>query len=258
MGSRGMVRVTGRAALLASLLLAVGCGSGEPASPTPSSPPTASPTGGPVATPEPTPSTPTEGTVDEPITGASWQEPFELTLPSGPVVRGCEGDRLDLCVYDGDEYIGGSELSQYPVAAEDVGADPAELIRARATDFLEHFREDRAQGCADFTYEAHDLEEATLGGEPALRASFTLRDADGRIVERVINHFTFHRENVWLATTTAYAETGGCLAPPEYDPWFRPEHLDVYEQDLEALLAGTPLPELEPLTDDAQPSPSEE
>jgi hypothetical protein len=192
-----------------------------------------------VAEPSPAPPTPTP---PEPQLVMDWREPFELALPNGWIVRDCEGERLTTCVYDGEVFLGDIELAPgYPLDDDQAAQEPQELLRTWARDFLEDLAEDRADGCPAFTYTADEVVDATVGGQPGTRASFTLTDDTGRVVERVINHYTLHNGMLTLVNTDAYVEEGGCLGPSEFDPSFTPESLADLEPYLDRLVADTPL-----------------
>ncbi len=197
------------------------------------------------AEPEPAPTDPTpdEGG-DDAVTGTpSWNDPFQLTLPTGWTVRDCEGDRPHMCVWDGDVFLGDIEIvGGYPLDPVDDPRDPEGLLTAWAERFVADFREDRAKGCPDFTFTGDDVTPARIGGEPAVRTGFTLRATDGTVVERVVNHYTLHGGEIWLVNTDAYAAEGGCLAPSETDPSFLPTDMATMERFLDDLVDRTPMP----------------
>jgi hypothetical protein len=67
-------------------------------------------------------------------------------------------------------------------------------------------------------------------------------DSQGRVVERVVNHFALHGETYVIANTDAYAADGRCLGPSEYDVSFVPADLAVVERYVDRLVADSLLP----------------
>jgi hypothetical protein len=178
----------------------------------------------------------------EPIAG-SYTEPFSVALANGWTLRDCLGERPTMCLWDGETFVGDVELADgYPLDPHEDGLTDAEILAGRAESFLEHFREDRGAGCEGFAFEADEVTDATVAGQPAVRAAFTLRSADGTPVERVVNHFLRHGDGIALVTTDAYAAEGGCLPPSDVDASFLPEDLLRFEGDLDRIVAATPLP----------------
>lgn len=187
----------------------------------------------------PTTSTTLEA-VEEPFV-VDWTGSFETQLPNGWVVRDCEGDRTHVCVYNGDAFLGDMELlSDYPLAPGEEEKDPQVVAREWATRFVSEFRDDRAQGCAAFVFDADPVSAAPVGGQPGARAGFTLKDGSGRAVERVINYYVLVDGTMSIVNTDAYVEEGGCLAPSEIDPAFGPEDLAEIEPYLDRLVANSP------------------
>ena len=243
---------------IAALVLATACASGDgsAAGPTtaPGDPPPAVST--PAADPSKTaPTPPNNPSPTDPSQAAptptpnsgplamSWTEPFEIGLPNGWTVRDCEGDRLNVCVHDGARLLGDIELlTGYPLDDQQRGQDPLTVLRQWAGEFLTAFRDDRAAGCPDFTFTADDVTVVTVGGQAATRAGFTLTDPGGRVVERVVNHYTVRDGTVAIVNADAYVAEGGCLGPSETDPSFTPDDLAGLEPHLDRLLADTPLP----------------
>ncbi|MBW3619490.1 MAG: hypothetical protein KY461_04545 [Actinobacteria bacterium] len=200
------------------------------------------------AEPAPSPGDPSPTTPDpsgSPADGSfamDWHAPFELTLPNGWTVRDCAGDRTDACVDADGEFLGDLELlTGYPLTEDQAAAEPAAVLSGLAHDFLAHFEEDRAAGCPGFTFVADEVRDAPVGGQPGKRASFSLRDADGAVVERVINHFTLQDGTYAIVNTDAYVTEGGCLGPSETDASFVPSGLATLEPFLDRLVAETDL-----------------
>lgn len=216
-------------ALIALLGLAlVGCSQPDDATAGPApSPGTTSP-----AAPDPSES-PAEGS-----SALDWHGPFELTLPNGWTVRDCEGDRVDACVEAGGTFLGDVELLPgYPLTDEQTAREGDAVLTELAEGFLAHFEEDRAAGCAGFSFVADEVRDVTVGGQPGKRASFSLLDADGATVERVINHFTLQDGTYAIVNTDAYVTEGGCLGPSETDASFVPSDLATLEPHLDRLVA---------------------
>lgn len=217
----------GLVVLMAMATLAlVGCGTARssvpPTTSTPSTVPSSLPT-----LPEPEPSV------------IHWTEPFVVELDNGWVVRDCEGDRTNVCVWDGEAFLGDIELAAgYPLDDPPGAADPAAVAAAWAADMVEHFREDRRAGCAAFTYEGHDVVDAVVGGRAGARSGFTLTDRAGRVVEQVINYYVVVEGSMSIVNVDAYVAEGGCLGPSEYDPSFDPAVLAVLQPHLDDLVAG--------------------
>lgn len=187
--------------------------------------------------PEPTPSS-----TDE-VLGVDWAGGFEISLPNDWSVRDCPGDRLDACVQAGDAMLGDVELLKgYPLDEDQRTQDEEAVLAALAEGFLEHFRDDRAVGCPEFEFAADEVRDASVGGQPAKRAAFSLTDDDGRVVERVVNHFALQGPTYVIVNTDAYVTDGGCLAPSEYDASFAPSDLATFERYLDQLVADSPLP----------------
>lgn len=219
-----MAAGTGRwlAALFA--VVATACGTVPVASPAPPPAPTPSPT----------------RTVAAPVVGA-WTDAFSLRLDGGWILSECLGDAADICVRRDSEIVGNLELAEYPLDDED--EDPVEVARGRAEDFLRVFSEDRGRGCADFEFLPDAVQPATVGGKPGVRTGFTLLAADGRTVERVITHYVVHDGALFLVNTDAYVHAGGCLDQSDVDLEFEPDVLADLEPHLDAIVAGTPLPD---------------
>lgn len=215
--------------VVAAAALAVGaCGSGSDGQGAAPSLPT-------TTTTRPTTTTP------EDALAMDWRATFETRLPNGWFVRDCEGDRLNVCVYDGKRFLGDIELNPgYPLAREDSGKNPQEVARKLANDMITHFRRDRAQGCAAFTFEGETVRDVTVGTKPGARGGFTLTDSDGRVVERVINYYLVVDDTYAIINADAYVEDGGCLGPTEYDPSFAPTDIAELESHLDQLVAATP------------------
>ena len=195
----------------------------SPADPSPTTPdPSGSPAGGPFA--------------------MDWHGPFELTLPNGWTVRDCEGDRTDACVDADGEFLGDLELlTGYPLTEDQAAAEAGAVLAGLADDFLAHFEEDRASGCPGFTFVADEVRDVAVGGQPGKRAAFSLRDAGGTVVERVVNHFTLQDGTYAIVNTDAYVTEGGCLGPSETDASFVPSDLATLEPHLDRLVAETDL-----------------
>lgn len=189
----------------------------------------------PLPSPDPTP------TVIEAI-GVDWnRDDVEVTLSDRWTVRGCEGDAPLLCVFDGDRLAGDVELGQFSAGSDLLDTvDLPTALRAHADDFLQAMEDDRAIGCADFSFEAMAVTDTDVGGEPAVRTGFVLRDDQGRQVERVVVHVTVRGETMWTVNASAYVQDGGCL-PAEQD--FEPATLEEFEPYLDAIVRGTPIPE---------------
>ena len=173
-----------------------------------------------------------------------WKNDFEMRLPNGWVIRDCEGDRLNVCIYDREAFIGDIELNpDYPLAPGDKGADPRAVATRLAHEMIDHFRDDRTKGCAAFTYKPDTVVDATIGGLPGARGGFTLLDQSGRVVERVRNYYVVTGNKYAIVNADAYAEHGGCLGPSEYDPSLTPENFAELETYLDQLVAATSVPE---------------
>ena len=192
---------------------------------------------------EPTTSTPTSTTVaasNKPLV-VDWTGSFETELPNGWVARDCEGSRTHVCVYDGETFLGDVELvGGYPLEPGDREKDPQVVATEAATDMVGHFRADRAEGCAGFTFEGEAVSDATVGGQPGARGGFTLTDGSGRVVERVVNYYVVVGDQMSIINTDAYVEEGGCLGPSETDPSFTPANLAELEPFLARLIADSP------------------
>jgi hypothetical protein len=231
-------------ALLLILLMAAGCGADDGQAGVPPRAPEPA-VGSPAPAPRPSHAPDEVAAPEEPALVAAWEDPFELALPNGWTLRDCLGDRLDLCVHDGDDLLGDIELAgEYPIDDHEDPSDPQTLLRGRAEAFLGHFRDDRALGCADFAFRAEEVTEASVDGRPAVRAGFTLTAEDGGVVERVINVWFLHGDGVWLVNVDAYVEEDGCLGPSGTDWSFAdPAHLTELDTYLAPLLDHTPLPD---------------
>jgi hypothetical protein len=206
----------------AALILLAACGAGDR-----------------TAAPSPAQSTTTTPTRDQPA--MSWTSPFEVTVPNGWTIRDCEGERLNVCVYDGSRSLGDIELNtDYPLDSIDVGRDPAATAHKLAEAMTAHFRDDRARGCSAFTFTGDTVRAASVGGKPSARGGFTLTNREGRVVERVINYYLVEGAKFAIVNIDAYVSEGGCLGPTEYDPTFTPADLDKLEPHLDSLVAATP------------------
>lgn len=197
-------------------------------------------------TPTTTPTTTTTTTAPSSTPPASeamsWTSPFEIDLGNGWAARDCEGDRTNVCVFDGSTLLGDVELlTGYPLEEGDEDEDPQVVAEQWALGMIEHFREDRATGCPDFTFTGDAVRPTSVGGRPGARGGFTLSDASGRVVERVINYYVIVDERAAIVNIDAYVAEGGCLGPSEYDPSFTPDRLAVLEPLLDALIAATPV-----------------
>lgn len=185
------------------------------------------------------PETTTAGPTTTESLAMDWTAPFETRLPNGWVVRECEGDRLNVCVYDGMDFLGDIELNPgYPLASEDVGQDPQEVARKLAGDMITHFRADRAEGCAAFSFAPDPVRDVTVGGQPGAKGGFILTDGNGQAVERVINYYVVLEDSYAIINADAYADEGGCLGPTEYDPTFAPGDIAELQPYLDQLVAA--------------------
>ena len=231
-----MTRSTLLGILTAGAVILSACTGAEPTAQPSPSPAAPSPADEPPVPPSPTPNDDEELTV-------LWTGAFELPLPNGWTVRDCDGDRTHVCVHDGDELLGDIELlAGYPLDTAQQEQEPAALLDELTEGFLAHFREDRTTGCPDFTFVADEVRPVTVGGQPGARAAFSLVDDDGRVVERVVNHFTVRGDTYAIVNTDAYVAEGGCLGPSEYDPSFSPDDLASLEEHLDRIVADSPLP----------------
>ncbi|HVM10016.1 MAG TPA: hypothetical protein VM345_16235 [Acidimicrobiales bacterium] len=194
----------------------------------------------PDATSTTAPAAPTTTSAPDETLTLDWQRSFETALPNGWVIRDCEGERLNVCVHDGSKLIGDIELNPgYPLDKDDIGVDAQSVARRLAADMITHFRKDRSEGCAPFTFVADPVTDVVIDGKPGARGGFRLTDANGRVVERIINHYLVIGEKYAIVNTDAYVASGGCLGPTEYDPTFEPEALAELEPYLDRLLVAT-------------------
>lgn len=129
-----------------------------------------------------------------------------------------------------------------PLDETHLGQDHETVLTDLADGSLAALREDRSAGGPGFEFSADDVRDASVGGEPGKRAAFTLTDADGRVVERIVNHFALQGQTFVIVNTDAYVGDGGCLGPSETDASFAPEDLATLEQHLDDLIADSPLP----------------
>lgn len=172
-----------------------------------------------------------------------WTRSFTVTLPDGLVVRDCEGDRTHVCVHQGDRLPGDIDLAgDYPLTPQQADLRPQQAARQWAEDFVESFKDDRREGCPDFNFEADPVTDAVVGGRPGARSGFTLQDASGNVVERVVNHFVRRGATMTLVNTDAYVVEGGCLGPADGDPSFTPQDFERIAPYLDELIADTPPP----------------
>lgn len=198
----------------------------------------------------PSTTAPTTTTVVEPTTTTlptepirvDWSEPGEVPLPNGWTLRECDaGTRTNVCVYDGTKRLGDVELlPSYPLGPDDDASDPEATALAWANRMIEHHGRDRAEGCAPFTFRPLPVSAATVGGRRGARGGFTLTNADGVVVEHVVNHYVLVDGAMTIINADAYAEQGGCLPPSEEDPSFAPDQLADFEPILARLVADSP------------------
>lgn len=202
----------------------------------------AAPTDDPAAATAPASEDPSAAPTEQDL-AMDWTGSFNLALPNGLTVRDCKGGRTHVCVHEGSTLLGDIDLAgDYPLTPEQADLRPAQTARDWAQNFVESFRDDRSQGCPDFTFEADPLTDAVVGGRRGARSGFTLQDASGAVVERVVNHFVRRGDTMTLVNTDAYATKGGCLGPAEADPSFTPEDFERIAPYLDQLIADTPLP----------------
>lgn len=195
---------------------------------------------------EPPPTTNAAPTTTELVTlpALRWTGDTSAPLPNGWELRGCDGDRTHVCIHDGPDLIGDIELlAGYPLDPADGALDDAATAQRWAQAMIDHFGQDRAQGCPDFTFHGDPVSPVTVGGRPGARGGFTLLDRTGRVVEVVINHYVVVDGRMTIINTDAYVENGGCLRPSEIDPSFTPEQLEQMEQYLDELLEHAPVAE---------------
>lgn len=153
-----------------------------------------------------------------------WRQPFLTPLPNGWRIRDCEGDRVHVCVYDGNDLLGDIELlAGYPLSPSDTVADPQRVAVGWAEAMVATFRQERAEGCASFGFRVLEPRPITVGGRAGARGGFELTDSGGQVVERVVNHYVVVDGTMTIINTDAYARTGGCLPPSELDPSFTPD-----------------------------------
>ena len=229
-------------AIAAAAAAASGCGTAEDALTSPTVVTTTTTTPTTTTTTSPTTTTTAPPSTLPAIEAMSWTGPFEIGLGNGWAVRDCEGDRTNVCIFDGSTLLGDVELlTGYPLEDGDEDEDPQVVAEQWALGMIEHFREDRAMGCPDFTFTGDTVRRTSVGGRPGARGGFTLSDASGRVVERVINYYVIVDERAAIVNTDAYVAEGGCLGPSEYDPSFTPDRLAVLEPLLDELIAATPV-----------------
>ena len=195
------------------------------------------------------PSAPTTTTTRATTTTASaatltvdWTGSFETALPNGWTIRDCEGARTNVCVYDGEAFLGDIELlAGYPLSPEDHPTNPQAVAEDWARDMISQFQEDRASGCADFTFTPLEVTEADVGGRLGARGGFVLRSSTGAVVEHVVNHYVVVDGSMSIINTDAYARDAGCLPPSDTDPSFTPDDLARLDDGLlDRIVAGSP------------------
>lgn len=165
-----------------------------------------------------------------------FDDPGEVPIAEGIVLVDCEGDRPSLCVELDGEQAGDIELiGGYPMAA---GDSPASWAR----DMVATFRQDRADGCPDFTYEPHPVRSLDVAGGRGAAGGFRLLDGDGAVVEDVRNYYVVVEGQMALLTADAHARSGGCLPPPESDLSFTPSGLERLAPHLDRIAAAVVLP----------------
>lgn len=168
--------------------------------------------------------------------------PLETSLPNGWVVRDCDGERTNVCVYDGTQLLGDVELlSGYPLSPTDDPSDPQGTAITWAQRMITTFRDERAVTCPGFAFAPLEIRDVRVGGRSGARGGFTLTDASGRVVEHVINHYVLVDGAMNIVNTDAYATSGGCLPPSDIDPSFTPDRLAELDNGvLDRLVAGSP------------------
>jgi hypothetical protein len=171
-----------------------------------------------------------------------WTGPFETVLPNGWTIRDCEGERTNVCVYDGTRFLGDIELLPgFPLSPGEAALEARAVARKWAGDMITTFRDDRRTACPGFTFEPIEVADASVGGLPGARGGFVLRNERGDVVEHVITHYAVVDGTMSIIGTDAYVPTGGCLPPSEVDPSFTPERLDDLAGVLDRIVADSPV-----------------
>ena len=217
------------------VILATGCASDD-GNPRSSGTTTSRPTTSPPNTSEPSTTPPfSAGLVD-------WNDrsSVDIDLPTGWHLSACDGDAPFLCASTADGTIDGTiMLVEYPAPASEASRDD---VDAEANELYRVTEEDRRSTCGtDYHLEADTLTELIVGGKPGYRFGYQLRDAEGKVTERVILHVVDDGSRR-IVINTAFSDPDGC---PGQDPErneFPIEALPAIDPYLDRIVAQSILP----------------
>lgn len=193
------------------------------------------------------PGTPTPEETPEPVTIDWLNQESLVRLEGGFSVKSCRGDAPLLCVRTGGEIVGIVELIEFPVSTIPELREPlAEgTLRKALTEFANsYYRDiaaDRRAACpTGYSFETREPALVSIGGDPGIKMVFTGRLADGSPSEMTISHAAVKGESLFIVGAAAY-DPGGCLGTEGSE--FTTELLVDFEPALDAIVAGSPLPD---------------
>lgn len=206
------------ASLAAVVVLSSSCGDADPA---PTRSPRPSPAGEPIA--------------------ADWADladfrPVEIDRWR---LLDCDGDAPLLCVERGGAPVGHLELLQFD---RDTFGPNARSLDALADDHEASFRRDRSSGCPEsFEFVVHPRADVNVAGKDGVRTTWSVSDAYGNEVERVVTYFGLREDRVVLFGANGL--TGDACIGREGGGDFTPGVLAGVVPVLDRVVAGSVLPE---------------
>lgn len=190
--------------------------------------------GGPPSTPSPEPTR-----AVRPIT-VDWAElaDFRPVKIDRWRLLDCEGDALLLCVERDGVAVGHLELIQFD--REGFGPD-ARSLDALADDNETSFRSDRSSACPErFEFEVHPRSDLVVAGEDGVRTMWSVADAYGNQVERVVTYFGLREDRVVVFGANGLTDEA-CIGR-EGSGDFTPAVLAAAVPVLDRVVAGSRLP----------------
>lgn len=196
--------------------------------------------GGSTSSPSPDPTDPPA----EPIT-VDWVhlDDFRPIDDGRWTLRDCEGDAPLLCVERDATLVGHIELLQFD---RDTFGSNARSLDALSDDHETSSERDRSSSCPDsFDFEVQPRAEVPVAGEDGVRSTWTVSDAYGNEVERVVTYFGLRDDRVIVFGADGLA--GDACIAREGDDGFTPALLAAAVPLLDRVVVGSLLP---PLTSD--------
>lgn len=151
----------------------------------------------------------------------------------------CDGDAPLLCVERDGVAVGHLQLIQ--LDREGFGPN-ARSLDALADDHESSFRRDRSSGCPEsFEFDVHPRSALTVAGEDGVRTAWSVADAYGNEVERVVTYFGLRDDRVVVFAANGLTDEA-CIGR-EGGGDFTPGVLAGVVPVLDRVVAGSILPD---------------